>query len=99
MKKTAVFLLMCVVFVALIGCSQGEPSHLGEWQSSITEEITLRIKSDGTIEEYWEDILTATYPYELGENAIIVDQSGDHYTLLLEGDALTYMGETLYTRK
>lgn len=92
-------LLLTLALLAAAACSQGRPSHLGTWQSSITEEITLRINDDGTIDEYWEDTLTATYPYEADADTLTVDQSGDKYTLSLEDGKLVYMGETLYTKK
>lgn len=99
LKNAAVIILVGIAFIAISGCSQPEPSHLGVWQSNITEEITILIQDDGTLEEYWEDTLTATYSYEIEGNSLIVEQYDDKYTLTLDGDKLIYMDDVLYTKK
>ena len=74
-KIKANIVFMSLLFIALLtipGYSQTTLSHLGEWQSNITEEITIQIKNDGTLEEYWDDTLTATYTYEVEGNSFIV---------------------------
>ncbi|GEM_PF-6650853 len=98
-KIVSFTVLLSITLLIVSGCAQTKPSHLGEWQSDITEEITIQIKDDGTLDEYWENTQTATYTYEIEDNSLIVDQNGDKYSLLIDNGKLVYEGETLYTKK
>lgn len=99
LKKVSFMILLSIVLLIISGCSQTKAPYLGEWQSNITDEITIRIKEDGRLEEYWDNNLTAIYTYEVEGNSLIVEQYDDKYTLLLDRDKLVYGDEPLYTKK
>ena len=97
MKKLTV--LMCMMVLLTLAACTKTAELAGKWQSLITPEITIEFRDDGTLNEYWEDVPTASYIYETNETSVTVDQNGDRYTLERKGDKLVYMGEALYQKQ
>lgn len=98
MKKALVIAATVILTASLAACSGGASPVAGKWQSAITPEITIVFKDDGALEEYWHSTLAATYSYKQRGTQLAVDQVVEQYTLTIDGDALVYGGETLYTR-
>lgn len=93
-------IIMAVIMaVALVqGCS-GASKVTGIWQSTIGEEITMELKEDGTIIEYWEDEPTATYAFEQQDDQLIIDQNGSKFVVDISDGELIYLGEVIYRKK
>lgn len=98
MKKFVCIVLIGTLVMLLFACAAQDADVLGEWQSSITPEITVVFREDGTVSDYWEGELMETYTYEASQNEITVDQNGELYTLELKENKLYFMEEELYEK-
>lgn len=99
MRKRILSFVCIVMVVFFAGCNSKEISVIGKWQSAITKEITIEFTSEGIVREFWQDTITnEDSQYTVSGNEVTVDQYGDKYILILEGDTLKYLGDTLYTK-
>lgn len=96
MRKIPHYLLFCLFMFILVGCTKKAVSIIGVWQSENADEITVEFKRDGTLTEYWQDVVTAEYTYEVGGDQVTINQNGDLYTVTIEDGTLIYMGDIIY---
>ncbi|MDL2238213.1 hypothetical protein LJC56_10385 [Christensenellaceae bacterium OttesenSCG-928-K19] len=95
-----ILLFACIALaLCATACAKTDADIVGTWQDVNAEEITQVFDADGNVYGYWEDTLLDSFPYTADGNEITIDQNGDSYVLAIDGDELTYQGETLYRKK